>query len=62
MNYMNRCYFPPTIMTWRFIGSRKKKSNVYEHDSCAVYEKRNKILTKKRCIVDNLFSISFQFI
>lgn len=62
MNHMNRCYFPPTIMTWRFIGSRKNKSNVYEHDSCTVYEKRKKISTKKKCIVDKLFSISFQFI
>lgn len=50
------------IMTWRFIGSRKNKSNVYEHDSCTVYEKRKKISTKKKCIVDKLFSISFQFI
>lgn len=38
------------------------KSNVYEHDSCTVNEKRKKISTKKKCIVYKLFSISFQFI
>lgn len=42
--------------------AEKNKSNVYEHDSCTVYEKRKNILTKKKCIVDKLFSISFQFI
>lgn len=42
--------------------AEKNKSNVYEHDSCTVYKKRNKISTKKKGIVDKLFSISFQFI
>lgn len=49
-------------MTWRFIGSRKNKSNDHEHDSCTVYGTRKKISTKKKCIVYKLFSISFQFI